>query len=128
MIRICARLLEQIARRVHQRRALHDKRPARSPRDGDGVKGGRLVWRLVGRSDRNQFLQKLVAVPCRRSELPVGDRKAMAHQMLSRAVHSDDQAHIVQQYCGAIDMIQARHDSRSRGRSDASERREARWM
>jgi hypothetical protein len=42
----------------------------------------------------------------------------MTHQMLSRAVHSEDQAHIVQQYCGAVDMIQARHDSGSRGRGD----------
>jgi hypothetical protein len=84
----------------------------------DGVKGGRLVWRLVGRGDRDQFLQKSVAVPCRRPQLPVRDRQAVAHQMLCRAIHSDDQAQIVEQYCGAVDMIQARHDSRSRGRSD----------
>jgi hypothetical protein len=65
MIRI-ARLLEQIARRVHQWRALHDKRSAGSPRDSDGVKGGRFMWRLVGRRDGDQFLQKSVAVACRR--------------------------------------------------------------
>jgi hypothetical protein len=45
---------------------LHDKRSAPSPRDSDRVKDGRLVRRLVGRGDRDQFLQKSVAVACRR--------------------------------------------------------------
>jgi hypothetical protein len=55
----CGRLLEQIARRVHQWRALHDKRSARSLRDRDGVKGGRLVWRLVGMLAKIAFASSL---------------------------------------------------------------------
>src|ERR1700722_13276433 len=84
-------------------------------RNSDGVKWGRLVWPLVGRGDRDQSLQKPVAVSRRRSQLPIGDRDPMAHQTLGGRVHLEHQAHIAQQDCGAVDMIETRHDSGGRG-------------